>query len=138
MALTPVSGAKITQTQKADNWSTGTDNSSAVDMQEFGEVLVLLNAGTVGASGTVDVHVEESADGSTGWADITGAAFTQVTASNDDADYMGRVAWTATRERYLRTVLVVATAACDVGVSVLQLESAVQEVASNTAFNVVS
>ena len=136
MPTSPVSGMKITQTQKADNWSTGTDNSSGVDLANYEEVLIVLNAGTVGSSGTVDVHVEDSTDNST-FADVTGAAFTQVTASNDDTSYIGRIKCTAIN-RYVRTVLVVGTAACDVGVDVIALESNAQSVASNTAFNVVS
>ena len=62
---------------------TATGQSSAVDLRDYdGEVLWILDstAGT-GSSPTMDVTIEDSADGSGSWAAISGAAFTQVTGS---------------------------------------------------------
>lgn len=58
----------------------GTTNNAALDVRDFdgkGRV-VLMAQSTESADDTLDVKIQESADGSTGWAD-TGIAFTQVT-----------------------------------------------------------
>ena len=55
-------------------------NGSAVDILNYeGQAAAILqSAAGTGTSPTLDVKLQDSADGSTGWADITGAAFTQV------------------------------------------------------------
>ena len=62
---------------------------TAVDVLGY-SVLVLLESGTNGTSGTVDVKLQESDDNTT-WQDFT--TFTTVTAANDNAiqekDYTG-------------------------------------------------
>ena len=59
---------------------TATGNGSAVDLQGFdGDLKLVLNASATGGAGqTLDVKVQHSANGTTGWAD-TGVAFAQVT-----------------------------------------------------------
>lgn len=78
--------------------------------------LVILSAGTNGASGTVDVKIQESDDDST-YTDWSGGAFTQVTEANDNAtqekEYTGI-------KQYIRVVSTVATATCSFGVNVLR------------------
>jgi hypothetical protein len=95
----------------AANQGVGTVNGAAIDMLEYGALVVALNVGAAGAGGTLDVNVQESADGSTGWANIAGAAFTQIIDSTDDQVYVGQVsAKAAGRLRYFRVVRVVAVA----------------------------
>lgn len=106
-----------------DNHAVGTHNGAAIDMKGFHEALVVLNAGPVGTSGTVDVKVQECDTSGGTYADIAGAAFTQVVAANDEAIYQGRIRITASRKRYIRVVAVVGTAACDFGVAVLKGEA---------------
>ena len=107
---------KAVQALAPDNWAAGTHNGGAIDTAGFHEALFCLNAGANGGSGTVDVHVEESAASDSGFADVTDAVFTQVTEANDNGIYAGRVRITPSRKRYLRAVAVVAVAACDVGI----------------------
>jgi uncharacterized phiE125 gp8 family phage protein len=76
---------------------------------------VLLHCGTNGATGTSDTKIQDSDDNTT-WADVTGGAFTQVTTSNDNADY--KKAYTGPK-RYIRTVSKVLLAACEFGTSIL-------------------
>jgi hypothetical protein len=73
-------GGSTLKPQTATSTATGT----AVDMQlADGPVNALLTVGTVsGTTPTCDVKLQESDDGSTNWTDITGAAFTQVKASD--------------------------------------------------------
>jgi hypothetical protein len=62
---------------------TATGNGAvAPDLRDIeGEIAILLDsaAGT-GTTPTLDVKIQDSADGSTGWTDIAGATFTQVVA----------------------------------------------------------
>ena len=61
---------------------TATATGSAVDLLgvKSGISFILdCGAATVGTLPTMDVKIQDSADGSTGWADVTGMVFTQVT-----------------------------------------------------------
>lgn len=59
-----------------------TANGTGVDISNYqGNAAVILDAGaaTAGSSPTLNVKLQSSADNSTGWTDVTGGAFTQVT-----------------------------------------------------------
>ncbi len=60
---------------------TATVNGSAADMRDFrGKLSVILgSAAGTGTTPTLDVKLQDSADGTSGWADIPGAVFSQVT-----------------------------------------------------------
>lgn len=81
-----------------------TANGGNVDTFGFNSAAFILEVGAVtGTSPTLDVKIQESADGSTGWADVSGATLTQVTASNNSQ--ILRVEGLGTnRKRYLRGV----------------------------------
>ena len=102
----------------ADNHAAGTVNGPAIDRRGFEEALVVVNSGANGTNGTVDVKVQESDASDSGFADITGAAFAQITEANDNNVYVGRLNLTG-RKRYIRVVAAVGTAACDLGVDVI-------------------
>ena len=59
-----------------------TVTSGGVDMSKFERVLFLLMVGSVGAAGTVDAKLQESATSGGTYTDIAGASITQITASN--------------------------------------------------------
>lgn len=80
------------------------------------QALVLLESGTNGASGTVDVKLQDSDDNVT-YTDVASGAFTQVTEATDNATF--EKAYTGTKQ-YLRVVATVGTATCDFGVSILK------------------
>jgi hypothetical protein len=63
---------------------TSTVTSSAVDIRAYkgGFILQQLVGVVSGTTPTLDGKLQTSADGSTGWADISGATFTQVTATD--------------------------------------------------------
>lgn len=73
----------------ADYQAASTDGTG-VDAKGFDECLVVLNSGTNTGAATLDIIVEDSADNST-FAAITGAAFTQLVAANDNTPYVGRI-----------------------------------------------
>ncbi len=60
----------------------GTVTSGGVDMSKFERVLFLLMVGSVGAAGTVDAKLQESATSGGTYTDISGGSITQITASN--------------------------------------------------------
>lgn len=67
--------------------SAGTITGSAIDRDGFLSCVLHARAGDVSggpSAQTYDVKLQDSADGSTGWADITGAAITQITAANGE------------------------------------------------------
>ena len=78
------------------------------------QAIVYLEAGENGATGTVDIKIQEY-NGAT-WADWTGGAFTQVTTANDNTTYEKAYTGTASQIRVLGKVLL---AACEFGVSVV-------------------
>ena len=135
---------KVVQALKADNYSTGTATSSEIDTAGFAEAVIIFDAGTVGASGTVDVTVQDSDTSGSGYGALTGAAFTQVISTNDDTVYVGRIrlnsATAGTTDkcnRYIKVQAVVGTAACDLGVTVLLLGAVNSSVTLNTmAFSI--
>ena len=59
-----------------------TVTGSAVDLIDYeGPVAIIQNHGT--GTGTLDGKIQDSPDGSTGWGDISGAAFSQSTTTAD-------------------------------------------------------
>lgn len=130
---------KVVQALKADNYAASTHTSAEIDTAGFAEAVVIFDAGTVGASGTVDVTVTDSDTSGGSFAAVTGAAFTQVIASNDEAVYVGRIRLNSATagtpdkcNRYIKVQAVVGTAACDLGVTVLLLGAVNTGVTLNT------
>lgn len=83
------------------------------------QVLVVLESGTNGDGGTVDVKLQHRDSTSDAWADVTGGSFTQVTTANDNATY--GLDYTSGK-RYLRAVATVAGAACVFGVTIQKVQ----------------
>src|SRR4051812_876213 len=83
--------------------ATASANGTGVDTQGYTDAVVVLEVGTVsGTTPTLNVKVQESDDNST-FSDVTGATFTQVTATG--SSQVLRVAeLNVGRKRYLRTV----------------------------------
>jgi uncharacterized phiE125 gp8 family phage protein len=104
----------------ANNYTTHV--GAAVEVLGYTAV-VQFQSGTNGATGTVDVKVQDSDDNVT-WTDVTSGAFTQVTTANDNATY--EKAYTGVK-RYIRTVAKVLLATCDFGTTVIRLASTAYE-----------
>jgi hypothetical protein len=58
-----------------------TKNTDSVDMSKFHEALFIVQVGATDS--TVDLKLEESSNGSSGWQDISGKAITQLSALNN-------------------------------------------------------
>jgi hypothetical protein len=85
---------------------TATFQSSAIDLRGLvGQALFRQNVGTVtGTTPTLDGKIQTSVDGSTGWTDVTGAAYTQVTASNNQQSLLVDVRSVKRYARYSGTL----------------------------------
>lgn len=89
------------------NRVTATTNGTGVDTLGYRDGMVVLEVGTVsGTTPTLDVKLQESDDNSS-WADITGATFTQVTASNS-SQVKRLKELNVARKRYIRAVATIA------------------------------
>jgi len=53
--------------------------TNIADLKDFdGDIQLILDSGAAAASGTMTGKIQDSADGSTSWADVTGGGFTAV------------------------------------------------------------
>lgn len=77
--------------------------------------LVMVQSGTNGATGTVDIKIQDSDDNAT-WTDWTGGAFAQITTANDNAVYEKE--YTGVKA-YIRVICRILLAACEFGVTVI-------------------
>lgn len=85
---------------------TATGQGSAVDIRDVeGDLAIVLDSGAGSGDMTLDAKLQDSADGSTGWADVSGAAFTQVTTA---ASQQKIVVDTNAVKRYVRAAYTIA------------------------------
>ena len=53
--------------------------TNIADLKDFdGDIQIILDSGAAASSGTMTGKIQDSADGSTGWADVIGGGFTAV------------------------------------------------------------
>lgn len=99
----------------------GTTTSSAVDMTGFGGGALMVSAGVISSSGTVDCKVQSSATSGGSYTDITGAAITQMTQAGSDSGTSQLVSFDMPAgHTHVKTVLVNGTAAAIQGVFVIK------------------
>lgn len=110
-----------------DVTAAGTVTTGWIDASEFDRYLAIVQAGTLGASATLDAKLEQATDSSgTGAKDISGKAITQLTqGSPDDSDKQALIDLKQTELdvansfTHFRLSVTVATATSDVGAVVL-------------------
>lgn len=86
----------------------GAITGSAIDTAGYGDGMVVVQVGaTTGTptSFTVDAKVQESADGSSGWADISGDSLVQVTSANKTGEIKIALGTRSASKRYVRVVV---------------------------------
>jgi hypothetical protein len=99
-----------------------TKNSPGLDCKNVEQVAVIGFSGTLAASDTIDIKVQESDDDAATdpYADVTGAVFTQLVDANDEATVYGKIRTNvAGRKRWLRLVVAAGGAATGGGCAVL-------------------
>ena len=85
----------------------GTVTTGAVDLSKFHRTIFALMVGSVGAAGTVDAKLQQSATGSGGWTDVAGSNITQVTANNKIVTLEIRYDQLTAGQRYVRLSITV-------------------------------
>ena len=118
MSLSDLAALKAVVGIDPDAYTAATTNGSGIDTKGYHQALVVVSAGDIAT--TLDVKVQESSDNGSGdsFADISGAAFTQILAAADNIVAVGRINLDAT-ERYIRIVGTSVGATCDYGVAVI-------------------
>jgi hypothetical protein len=110
--LHDVASAAVLAASVPPQVATASVNGSAVDLLNGdGNAFATLFTGTVAGGTTVGGKVQESADGSTNWADISGATFANVTTSN-----AAQAITVARTKRYVRSVVTVTGGSPSAGV----------------------
>jgi len=99
---------KIVPSVRPNTVAAGAVNGEAVDTRGFGDAVAIVGVGsTTGTpdSFTVNAKVQESADGSTGWTDISGAAIVAVTAADKNGEIAVSISKRVASLRYIRLVV---------------------------------
>ncbi len=115
----PIGASVLHLSASASQASTVT--GSAVDLTGYDAPIVVVQSHGTG-TGTLDGKIQDSADGSTGWADVSGATFTQSTTT---ADVKSLVLWPASIKRYIRYVGTIVTGPQNVGVVAIGIKKSV-------------
>jgi hypothetical protein len=112
-----------------DVYTAGAYNSGWVDMAKFGAIMAIVQAGTLGASATLDAKLEQATSAAgAGAKDITGKAITQLTQAGTDSDKQAIINLFADELdinnafTHARLTITVGTATSDAGGIVLGLD----------------
>lgn len=97
---------KVTRVSNAVAAGQATTNCTSVDMKGFESVTFIVSVGTIVATGTVTIHAEQSTDNST-FADLKG---TSIAYTDADDNKLAVLEITKPLERYVRCVVITATA----------------------------
>lgn len=97
---------------------TGTVTGVGVDTKDFDSLMLLIASGVVTATGTVDIHLEESDVLGSGYTAIAGALATQITVANDQTQNLIRIKC-KNFKRYIRAIAVIGTDTAEFGASFL-------------------
>jgi hypothetical protein len=121
MSIFNYPGAATITSVSASASQAATFNSAAIDMRDYdGPVVFVQNKGT--GTGTLDGKIQDSDDGSTGWADVTGAVFIQ---AGVGADTQKLVVGSKTTRRFTRYTGTIVTGPHLLSVSMLGVKKAV-------------
>jgi hypothetical protein len=85
--LLPSDRAAVVGAIDPDANGAATYTTGWIDMSQWGSLMAIVMAGTLGTSATLDAKFEQATDGSgTGAKDVTGSAITQLTKAGSDDD----------------------------------------------------
>jgi hypothetical protein len=81
-----------------------TNTSAAIDLSEFGSAALIINTGAIAGSGDFTAKLQDSDDGSTGWADVAAGDLIGTFPASLAADSVVKIGY-AGNKRYVRTVI---------------------------------
>jgi hypothetical protein len=109
-------GLSVVGATPPQNMAVGTDTTiTNIDMSKFRRLLVIVQTGTLGGSGTVDAKLRESKTSGGTYQDISGAGITQITANNKVATIEVRADELDAGYQFVQLSLTVGTATSQVG-----------------------
>lgn len=113
-----------------DAYAAGTVTTGWVKASNFTQLMAIVQAGTLGASATLDAKIEQASDsGGTGAKDLSGSDITQLTQAGTDSDKQAVINFRpedldiANGFEYVRLSMTVATATSDAGGILLGLNA---------------
>lgn len=122
-----------------DAIAAGTATTGWVSLADFGSVMAIVMAGTLGTSATLDAKLEQATDSSgTGAKDITGKSITQLTQAGTDSDKQAIINCrseeldVANDFTHVRLSMTVAVATSDAGGILLGLDARYEPVTDAT------
>ncbi len=131
---------KVVATIDPDAASAGTVTSGWIAAADFQRFLVIIMAGDLGSSATLDAKLQQASDSSgTGAKDITGKAITQLTQAGTDSDKQVLMHVDASdldvdnSFTHFRVSMTVATAASEIAAIVLGMEPTRSYIAQKTS-----
>lgn len=107
MKFNPDEHVKPKQSVKPAAHATGTVNGTAIDTQDFEELLAVLAIGAITGTATLDTKLQHSDVIGSGFVDIPGAVFTQKANADADKTFVGRVNLKGSKQ-FVRAVSVIA------------------------------
>lgn len=85
--ILPSDRSPVVENIDPDAYGTGTYTTGWINMEEYANVMAVIQAGTLGSSATLDAKIEEAQDSSaTGVQDLSGKAITQLKQADSDSD----------------------------------------------------
>jgi hypothetical protein len=128
-------GIEILELIAPDEYSAGTETGAYVDLGSTPceSLLVVLHTGAFATNATLDVHLEEDADGSGAGTDISGAVFTQKLHTTDETIYYGFIDVDTLNYDYIRAIGVTATAAATYSVIAIPIGQKFQPVIASSS-----
>lgn len=111
-----------------DAYAAAAYETDVVDMSKFERLVAFVQAGTLGTSATLDFKLQGATTSGGSYADISGAAITQLTQAGTDSDKVAVLELKAesiasTGYRYVKGVLTVGTATSDCGAILLGFDA---------------
>lgn len=126
--ILPSDRARVMGVIDPDAYGTGTETTGWVDASEYGNLLAIVMAGTLGASATLDAKIEEATDSSgSDSQDLSSKSITQLTkaGSDDDKQALINVRQDELSDGYthVRLSMTVGTASSDAGAVLLGFDA---------------
>ena len=126
----------VVATIDPDAYTTGAQSTDAVDMQMFRKAMFIVQAGIIASSGTLDFKLQEGANSTGTWSDITSKSITQFTTGDNDKQAIVNidVEELGTGKRYVKGVLTLTTAGADCSAIAIASRGRYTDAATSTSY----
>jgi hypothetical protein len=129
-------GNPVVATIDPDAYTTGAQSTDSVDMLKYRRVMFIVQAGVLASSGTLDFKLQEGANSTGTWSDITSKSITQFDTGDNDGQAIVNIAaeeLSATK-RYVKGVMTLTTAGGDAAVVAIAGNPRYSAAATSTSY----